>query len=168
MRKQVFAASLACVVSTFVFSATILVVGTFSEMDVRIAFGMLPAPCWLPWLLMFTLTTLAIRYVLTRGAAGWRWILAAGLVFGIYTASAGLCFDFSSHTPPTDVEQPDANGREPALGPKVRALGRLVCAPEGPSFLFSQDYEGSEWLWKIYHPVILVWFALPGCGHYRS
>jgi len=165
--KHIFAASLACVVSTAVFSAIILVVGLLSDMNVQFAFGMLPAPCWLPWLLMFTLSTLAIRYVFVRAAADWRWFLTACLIFGIYLASAGLSFDFSSHTTRADVEQPDAYGREPALGPEVRAIGRLVCAPEGPSFLLSRDYDGSEWLWKIYRPVILVWFALPGCRFYR-
>lgn len=166
MPQQIVACCVACVTSTVSFSLVIVAVGWFSIRDVRIAWSIIPAGYWQPWLLLFTLTTLAMRYVLSRSSGICRWFLSVCLAIGTYVFSSALCFDFKSRTVPPDVEQPDASGREPALGPRVYPVGRLICRPRGPSFLFSRDYDESEWIWKMYHPLISIWFARPDGKYY--
>lgn len=165
IRQQMMWCLLACLSSTTAFTLVIAGVGVFVG-SIDLALGLVPAPFWLPWLLLFSVPPLAIRHLLNRAPRGWRWPLAVLAAFSAYILSAAVCFDVRRSTTPPDVEQPDARGREPALGPRVLPNGRLVCQPTGPSFLFSTDYSGSEWLWTVYRPLIRAWFARPGCKYY--
>jgi hypothetical protein len=88
-------------------------------------------------------------------------LLGVGLAAAVYLLSGLLCLKFWTRTVPTDVEHADTRGRLPALGPGVSPIGRLVCPPRGPSFLWSVDYAGGEWVWTVYRPMIRIWFSLP-------
>lgn len=93
------------------------------------------------------------------------WFVVA--VSAIYLMSAVCLLDFTSFTATSDVEQPDDRGREPALGPRVRGVGWLLCRPTGPSCsLLGNDYAGDEWLWSFYRPIVRLWFRLPMTRYY--
>lgn len=166
MLQQMTWCLFACLCSTTAFTLVMAAVGVFLVGSIQLTFGMVPAPFWLPWLLLFTAPPLWFRHILATGSPGWRWPQAALTAFAVYLVSALVCFDVRCGTTPPDVEQSDAQGREPALGPCVLPTARLVCQPRGPSFLFSTDYSGSEWLWRVYRPLIRAWFAWPGCRYY--
>ena len=125
-----------------------------------VGLSLLPAPFWFPWLFLFAVTPLLFHRWATRVRLLFRPMIAVGLAAAVYLLSGLLCLEFWTCTDPTDVEHPDAQGRMPALGPGVSPVGRLVCPPQGPSFLWSVDYGGGEWLWAVYRPVIRFWFSL--------
>ncbi len=165
MQKQVTWCLAASLCSTVAFTMVMAGVGlSFGSM--QFALGMVPAPFWFPWLFLFAVTPLWVRSVLATFPVGWRWVILVLSVVAIYLLSAGICFDLRDRTPPTDVEQRDTLGREPAIGPGVWPTVRLICRPRGPSFLFSTDYDGSEWVWTIYRPLVHGWFAWPRCKYY--
>ena len=166
-RFQLFWGTTASVATTAVLSAIIAGIGFFKMSSIEMAFGLVPAPFWLPWLLLFTITPLLVHQLRLRSPKSLRWLIVPASLLAFYCASFALCFDFSRHTQPSDVEQRDESGREPALGPRVSSTGRLICPPEGPSFLFSADYANSEWIWTIYSPLIHAWFAFPGRNYYH-
>ena len=52
------------------------------------------------------------------------------------------------------------------LGPRASVMAYMIAPPQGPCFLFSCDYDGSEWIWKAYQPLVKLWFDAPGCHYY--
>ena len=86
----------------------------------------------------------------------WRFaqiLLAAPL---LYLAAAIVVFDFSTFVPRFDVEYgPD--GREAYLGPCPR-----FARGEQPSFLWTTDYTGREWPFRVFRPVCSAWVRLHG------
>lgn len=148
-------------------SASLASTGTLSLAIACIgALRFLPAPFWLPWLMLFTVTPLLVYRWWMNSPPSLRWLVVVVSILTFYYASFSLCFDFSKHTQPPDVEQLDGSGREPALGPRVSTVGRLICPPRGPSFLFSADYDESEWIWILYRPLVHAWFVFPGGNYY--
>jgi hypothetical protein len=167
--KQLLQCALVCVYCTVVFvlvEFAVICHGTSHgghvgrsllwAMEVTVFLGR--APFWFPWLLWIVAAPQLVRAVLGKSLVWWRWPLAAVAGALLYLLSAAVLFNLTGRTTPSDVEQTDERGRKAALGPKVQPTGILVCRPEGPSSLLSRDYEGSEWIWSVYRPVIWAWF----------
>ncbi len=165
-RTQLLWCFVASACTTGIFTLIVGSIGLFNMGSVQVAFGILPSPFWLPWLLMFSVSPIAACRLWSASPPIWRWPIAAAMSASLYALSFATCFNISDRTIPPDVEHPNALGREPALGPRVSPVGRLICPPRGPSFLFSSDYNGTEWLWKVYQPFIQIWFARPRSKYY--
>lgn len=119
---------------------------------------------WFPWFMLFVLPLIGII------GSKLTWIKRTGLalVFPafLYLGSALILFHFWGGQPAPDTETRDSKQREPAVGPAVSLLTYSICPPQGPCCVLSCDYDGSEWVWKVYKPLVDRWFAAPGCRYY--
>jgi hypothetical protein len=85
----------------------------------------------------------------------WRFtqlLLAAPL---LYLAAVLVVFDFGTLVNRVDVES--VNGREAYLGPRPRFV-----QGEMSSFLWTRDYSGREWPFRIFRPVCRAWVRIRG------
>ena len=149
-------------IATMALFLTVLIIGArvgrgTSSMGVLTLF-------WLPWFLLFSLPLafIAWRSQTLRAKA----LTVLGLLPFLYLGSALLTFDFRGATYHAYNETPDRLKREPALGPRASVMAYMIAPPQGPCFLFSCDYDGSEWIWKAYQPLVKLWFDAPGCHYY--
>lgn len=88
-----------------------------------------------------------------------------GWLFGgvgiAYLASFFVLFDVTkvSRSPLYEFTE---SGKSPVVGPALSFMGCTLCKPRGPSFLWSTDYLGNEWLFVMYKPCILLWGIFRG------
>ncbi len=119
---------------------------------------------WLPWFLLFSLPLAFIEWRSQTLLAKALTVLV--LLPFLYLGSALLTFDLRGATYHAYHETPDSLKREPALGPRASMMAYMIAPPQGPCFLFSCDYNGNEWVWKVYRPLVKLWFDAPGCRYY--
>ncbi len=146
-------------VATAVLTAAVVLVSP-------LALAFMPAPGWFPWLLLWGMLPAAFARIGKRSSLVGRALSAVGVAAAAYVISGLLCFVPWTHTWPPDVEHRDEQGRQPALGPGVSWVGRVVCVPQGPSSILSRDYGGNEWLWTVYRPLVRLWFARPSARYF--
>lgn len=119
-----------------------------------------PAPFWFPWLFLLAVSPLMLHHWAVRTRRSLRPMVAAAVLFAAYLLSGFLCLELWTCTVSPYVEQTDNRDSSSVLGPGVSPVGRIVCPPQGPSFLWSTDYGGDEWIWTVYSPMIRFWLSL--------
>ena len=149
-------------IATLALFLTVLIIGARGGMG-TLGMGVLTF-FWLPWFLLFSLPLTFIEWRSQTLLA--KALTVLGLLPLLYLGSALLTFDFSGATYHAYHETPDSLRREPALGPRTSVTAYMIARPQGPCFLFSCDYDGSEWIWMVYRPLVNLWFAAPGCRYY--
>lgn len=119
---------------------------------------------WFLWFMLFVLPLVGIRW--QRLSLIRRLGISLVLPPLLYLGTAFTLFHFWGGQPAPDTETRDSQQREPAVGPAVSFLTYAISPPQGPCCVLSCDYNGSEWVWKVYRPLIDYWFAAPGCHYY--
>ncbi len=119
---------------------------------------------WFPWFMLFVVPFVTVNWL--KLATLWRLGFALTLPAFLYLGSALLLFHFWGGQPSPYTETRDSQQREPVVGPAVSWLTYVISPPHGPCCVLSCDYDGSEWVWKVYKPLVDRWFATPGCRYY--
>ena len=116
---------------------------------------------WFTWLLPPVLIGAAgyrfyrqCRTTRSRAAAVIGFAALAWVVQGLHT------FDWRKPVGNGDPEIYDDRGRLGVLYPGAGTQSMFVCEPRGPHFLWSVDFDGSEWIYRVFRPHIEVWFWL--------
>ncbi len=119
---------------------------------------------WFPWFVLFVLPVVSV---------GWQKLplvkqvgMALVLAPLLYLGTAMILFHFWGGQISPYTETRDRQQREPAVGPAVSWLTYVISPPQGPCCVLSCDYNGNEWVWKVYRPLVKLWFDAPGCRYY--